>query len=274
LEEDEMGRGKWLEGKSVIVTGGGRGIGEGIAVKLAAEGANVCIADINVANAEEAVGKIETAGGSALAAQCDVVNRDNVKQVVDLTVKKFGRLDGIVNNAGIVLVKTVLETTDDDLMNVLKVNTLGVLVCMQEAAKQMIAQGGGGSIVNLSSIGGKQGYKMFAGYCASKFGVVGLTQSAAKEWGEHQIRVNAICPGIVHTPMWDLIDRIMFERGDTQRIGQALQSWVDGSRPDSIILGRLSVAEDLAGAAAFLVSDDSAYMTGQSLVVDGGMVLV
>ena len=115
---------------------------------------------------------------------------------------------------------------------------------------------------------------MFAGYCASKFGVVGLTQSAAKEWGKHQIRVNAICPGIVHTPMWDLIDRIMFERGDTQRIGQALESWVDGSRPDSIILGRLSVAADLAGAAAFLVSDDSVYMTGQSLAVDGGMVLL
>ena len=106
---------------------------------------------------------------------------------------------------------------------------------MQEAAKQMIAQGGGGSIVNLSSVGGKQGFKMFGGYCASKFGVVGLTQTGGKRVGQHQIRVNAICPGIVHTPMWDLIDRTLFERGDTQRIGQALQSWVDGSRPDSII---------------------------------------
>ena len=166
-------------------------------------------------------------------------------------VKTYGRLDGIVNNAGIVLVKTVLETTEEDLMNVLRVNTLGVLVCMQEAAKQMIAQGGGGSIVNLASVGGKVGFKMFGGYCASKFGVVGLTQTGAKEWGEHQIRVNAICPGIVHTPMWDLIDRTLFERGDTQRIGQALQSWVDGSRPDAIALGRLSVAGDLGGATAF-----------------------
>ena len=263
-----MGSGKRLEGKSVIVTGAGRGIGEGIAVKLAAEGANVCIADINVANAEEVAGKIETAGGSAIAAECDIVKRD----VVGLTVKKYGRLDGMVNNAGIVLVKPLLETTDDELMNVLKVNTLGVLVCMQEAVKQMIAQGGGGSIVNLSSVSGKQGFKSFGGYCASKFGVTGLTQTGAKEWGVHQIRVNAICPGIVHTPMWDLIDRTLFERGETQRIGQALQSWVDGSRPDSIVLGRLSVPADLAGTAAFLVSDDSAYMTGQSLLVDGGMV--
>jgi meso-butanediol dehydrogenase/(S,S)-butanediol dehydrogenase/diacetyl reductase len=267
-----MGSGKRLAGKSVIVTGAGRGIGEGIAVKLAAEGANVCIADINVANAEEVVGKIEAAGGSAVAAECDVVNRANVKQIVNSVVKKYGRLDGMVNNAGIVLVKPLLETTDDELMNVLKVNTLGVLVCMQEAAKQMIVQGGGGSIVNLSSVSGKQGFKSFGGYCASKFGVTGLTQTGAKEWGEHQIRVNAICPGIVHTPMWDLIDRTLFERGDTQRIGQALQSWVDGSRPDSIALGRLSVPADLAGTAAFLVSDDSAYMTGQSLMVDGGMV--
>jgi meso-butanediol dehydrogenase/(S,S)-butanediol dehydrogenase/diacetyl reductase len=257
-----------LEGKSVIVTGGGQGIGEAIAVRLAAEGANICVLDLNAANAQAVAAGISSAGGNAFAMECDVVDRNQIRWGVQSTVKKYGRLDGMVNSAGVCIFNKVLDITEDDMITSFRVNTLGVLFCMQEAARQVIAQGRGGTIVNIASVAGKAGWPIWGPYCVSKWGVLSLTQSAAKEWGGHQIRVNAICPGIVLTPMAENWDRQFLERGWMQKVSQALEEGAAGAA-----LGRLGHPEDLVGLAAFLISDESSYMTGQSLVVDGGGVL-
>ena len=148
------------------------------------------------------------------------------------------------------------------------VNGLGVLICMQEAAKQMLKQGGGGSIVNTASIAGKQGYEPLAHYSASKFGVVALTQAGARAFGPHGIRVNAICPGVVATDMWKLIDKGFRDSGLSEGENEAFNSFAQ-----TALLGRASQPDDMAGVATFLASSESAFITGQTLLVDGGIVL-
>ena len=258
-----------LEQRSIIVTGAGRGIGAAIARGLAAAGGRLTIADINADSAGSVAHAIREQGGQAIAVQADVSRRDSVKAMIDATVKKFGRLDAIFNNAGIAQTRAFLSITEDDWHRVMDVNALGVLIGMQEAAKQMIAQGGGGKIVNTASIAGKQGYAPLAHYCASKFSVVALTQAGARAFGEHKINVNAICPGVVATDMWKLIDQGFRSEGMTTHENEAFDKF-----SADILLGRPSVAEDLVGVSCFLASGDSDYMTGQSLVVDGGMVLI
>ena len=258
-----------VKGRSIIVTGAGRGIGEAIARGLAASGAHLAIADIDEASAAKVAGAIAAEGGKAIAVKVDVVDRASVRRMIAGTVEAYGRLDVIFNNAGIAQVRKFLDITEEDWRRVLDVNGLGVLIGMQEAVKQFIAQGGGGKIVNTASIAGKQGYEPLAHYSASKFAVVALTQAAARAFGSHKINVNAICPGVVATDMWKLIDKGFKDEGLTSRENEAFESFSAG-----ILLGRPSASDDLVGVSEFLASSGSDYVTGQSFVVDGGMVLV
>jgi meso-butanediol dehydrogenase / (S,S)-butanediol dehydrogenase / diacetyl reductase len=257
-----------LDGRSIVVTGAGRGIGAAMASAMATEGGRLTIADINVDDAERTAAAIRDAGGAAMACAVDVRDRASVRAMIDTAAKAHGGLDAIFNNAGVAQTRPFLSITEEDWDRVMSVNGLGVLICMQEAARTMIAQGRGGRIVNTASIAGKQGYEPLAHYCASKFGVVALTQAAARAFGKDGVRVNAICPGVVATEMWKVIDKGFKDEGLTSRDNEAFETFSSG-----ILLGRPSMAEDLAGVAVFLAGPDSEYMTGQSLIVDGGMVL-
>lgn len=188
--------------------------------------------------------------------------------MVGAAVDTFGGLDSIFNNAGIAQVRQFLEITEEDWHTVMDVNGLGVLICMQEAVKQMLKQDSGGSIINMASIAGKQGYEPIAHYRATKFGVVALTQAAARAFGEHKIGVNAICAGVLATEMWKLIDKGFRDSGLTTRENEAFENFAN-----TALLGRASQPDDMAGVAAFLASSGSAFMTGQTLIVDGGIVL-
>lgn len=263
-----------LDGRSVIVTGAGRGIGAAMAQALAKAGGKLTIADIDEASATGVADAIRAAGGTAIAIRCDVSDRAQVQAMIAAAVAAHGRLDVIFNNAGIAQTKPFLSITEADWQRVMDVNGLGVLIGMQEAVLQFQKQGKdatgfGGRIVNTASIAGKQGYEPLAHYCASKFAVVALTQAAARAFGKDGISANCICPGVVATEMWKVIDKGFKDEGLTSRENEAFETFSAG-----ILLGRPSAADDLAGVAIFLASAASDYMTGQSLVVDGGMVLI
>ena len=258
-----------LEGRVVIVTGAGRGIGAGIAADMASKGARIVVADLNAAAAQAVAATIASDGGQAHAVAVDVADRASVKAMIAATVEHFGRLDVMFNNAGISQTCPFLDVTEEDFNRIMQVNGLGVLIGTQEAAKQMIAQGGGGKIVNTASIAGKQGYPLFAHYCASKFAVVAITQAAARALAEHKITVNCFGPGVVATELWQQLDREFMEHGLTSKPQQALNEF-----SQSILLGRVSVPKDIAGVTSFLASAASDYVTGQTVMVDGGMVLI
>ncbi|MDA9448349.1 glucose 1-dehydrogenase [Bradyrhizobium sp. CCBAU 21360] len=254
---------------SIIVTGAGRGIGEAIARGLAGAGAKLTIADIDEGNAKSVAKSICDKGGHAIGVRVDVIERASVKKMIAAAVEAYGRLDAIFNNAGIAQVRKFLDITEADWKRVMDVNGLGVLIGMQEAIKQFITQGGGGKIINTASIAGKQGYEPLAHYSASKFGVIGLTQAAARAFGAQKININAICPGVVATDMWKLIDKGFKDEGLTKRENEAFETLSAG-----ILLGRPSASDDLVGVSEFLASSGSDYVTGQSFVVDGGMVFI
>lgn len=258
-----------VAGRSIFVTGSGRGIGRSIAMGLAAGGARLAIADIDEESAMATAADIRSAGGQAIGLALDVTDRAATRAAIASTVAEFGRLDAVFNNAGIAHVKPFLDITEDDWHRVMDINGMGVMIGIQEAARQFIDQGGGGKIINTASIAGKQGYEPLAHYSASKFAVVALTQAAARAFGRHRINVNAICPGVVATDMWKLIDKGFKDEGLTARDNEAFETF-----SADILLGRPSEADDLVGVSQFLASAGSDYVTGQSFVVDGGMVLV
>lgn len=254
-----------VSGKSVIVTGAGRGIGAEIARDLVKNGAKVCVADINEDSARAVAREL---GGSAIAVAVDVAKRDSLKAMVAATVKAFGRLDVMFNNAGISQTCPFMDVTEHDWQRIMDVNGLGVLLGTQEAARQMQAQGGGGKIINTASIAGKQGYPLFAHYCASKFAVVALTQAAARALATDKITVNAFAPGVVRTELWEQLDREFMQLGVTREPEQAINEF-----SQSILIGRYSKPGDITGVTTFLAGSGSDYVTGQTFMVDGGMVL-
>jgi meso-butanediol dehydrogenase / (S,S)-butanediol dehydrogenase / diacetyl reductase len=256
-----------LSGHRTIVTGAARGIGAEMAKGLAAAGAAVLVADMNRDGAEATAATLRATGADAVAQVVDVRDRASVRAMVQAAVDRFGGLDSLFANAGIAQVRPFLDITEDDWHGVMDVNGLGVLISMQEGIRQLLAQGTGGSIVTTASIAGKQGYEPLAHYCASKFGVVALTQAAARAFGKHGIRVNAICPGVVATDMWKTIDQGFRDSGLTKADNEAFDQFASIAA-----LGRPSRPDDLAGVAVFLAGPDSAFMTGQTLLVDGGMV--
>jgi meso-butanediol dehydrogenase / (S,S)-butanediol dehydrogenase / diacetyl reductase len=251
-------------GKVALVTGGARGIGLAIARRLADEGASVGVLALHGKSAERAAAEI---GERALPLAGDVRDEDAVARAVDDTVAAFGRLDVMVNNAGTIVVAPVLETSVEEWDRVLEVNLRGAFLGCREAARQMVAQGGGGRIVNGASGAGRRGNAGIGAYAASKFGVIGLTQSLAVELAPHGITVNAYCPGhVTSTPMWDEIDA-----ASTARSGEAAGAAKRAAEAEPP-LRRAGTPEEIAAAVAYLASDEAAYVTGESLLVDGGLV--
>src|ERR1700742_2863474 len=257
-----------LDDRSVVITGAARGIGAGLAQRLAAEGAGVTVADLNAEGSEKVAAGIRDAGGKAIGGGCDVGDRASVKATLDAAVEEFGRLDVLFNNAGISKTQHFLEVTEEDWDRIMRVNGLGVLFGIQEAARIFRSQGDGGKVVNTASIAGKEGFPLFPAYCASKFAVVSMTQSAARDLSGEGITVNAFCPGVVTTELWDQLDEDSRNVGETEREGQLLEEFSEG-----MPVGRTSTPEDIAGLAVFLASGDSDYITGQAINVDGGMLV-
>ena len=257
-----------VEGKAIVITGAGSGMGRAFARGLAAEGGTIGVLDRDLAAAQAVVAEVSEAGGRALALAADVSVREEVAGALDAFVAFAGRLDVLFNNAGFNKPLHLLEVTEENWHAIMNVNALGVLIGIQEGAKRMIPTGGG-KIVNTSSIAGRQGFPSFAPYCASKFAVNALTQAAARGLAEHNITCNAFAPGVVATPLWVTLDQDLMDIGDSQRPGQATEEFAAG-----ILRGHAAEPEEIVGTALYLASSDSDYLTGQVIMIDGGMVLI
>jgi meso-butanediol dehydrogenase/(S,S)-butanediol dehydrogenase/diacetyl reductase len=248
--------------RSAFVTGAARGIGRAIAERLAADGLAVSVTDLpQTADDLEALAR----NLDGLPLTVNVTDPDQVDGAVAAHVDRFGGLDVMVANAGIAVTAPMLETTAEQWRRTFDVNVLGVVHCYRAAARQMIAQGRGGRLIGAASVAAHRAGKWQGAYSASKFAVRGFSQSVAQELAEHGITVNVYSPGVVHTPMWDSIDDALAARKNTAP-GSELAGMVA-----AIPLGRLETPTDVAGVVSFLASPDSGYVTGQSIVVDGGM---
>jgi meso-butanediol dehydrogenase/(S,S)-butanediol dehydrogenase/diacetyl reductase len=265
-----MGR---VSGRACLVTGAAQGIGRAIGEALLDEGADVCFADINGEKAAHVAGenaeRAAASGGKVMSAAVDVSKRDQVRDMIARVADAFGRIDVKFNNAGVNRPMNFLDVTEENWRFIMDVNGLGVLIGMQEAARQMIAQGGGGKIVNTASIASRQGFDNVAPYCASKWAVVSLTQSGARDLARHDITVTGFAPGVVATEMWEEVDRDLMAIGASERPGQAMEEF-----SSEILKGRVATPADITGTTTFLASRDSDYMTGQIVMIDGGMTLV
>jgi acetoin reductase-like protein len=254
-----------LIGKAAIVTGAGRGIGHAMALRLAQEGADVAVVDINQESAEETAYEIRALNRRSLALSVDLSRIDLIAAMIDEVVAGIGRLDIIINNAGRVEIKPFLDVTEKEWDQTIDLNLKGTYFCIQAAARQMVKQGAGGRIINMSSVSGRHGRADSSAYAASKMGIISVTQSAALALAKYNILVNAICPGIVPTPMWDQID------DDRARLFGYEKGTARAALVETVPLKRAAEAEEIAATAAFLASDDSSFITGQAINVDGGM---
>lgn len=265
-----MGR---VSDRVCLVTGAARGIGRAIGEALLDEGAKVCFADIDgskVADvADENRRRLNGQEGNVTSARVDVTDREQVRAMIAHTVETFGRLDVKYNNAGVNKPMNFMDVTEDNWNFIMGVNGLGCMIGMQEAARQMIAQGTGGKIINTASIASRQGFDNVAPYCASKWAVVSLTQSGARDLAKHDITVTGFAPGVVATEMWEQVDQDLMEIGAAERPGQAMEEF-----SSEILKGRVATPADITGTTTFLASKDSDYMTGQIVMIDGGMTLV
>jgi len=255
-----------LSGSTAVVTGAACGIGAAIAHGLAEAGAAVTVVDRDGPGADQVAESVRDKGGRAVGVAADVTARAEVRMALDRAAAEFGRVDVVFNNAGLNVPQRFLEIDEQTWDRILRVNSLGVLIGTQEAARRFLAQGGGGKIVNTASIAGRQGYPSFAAYSASKAAVISLTQAAARALGEHGITVNAFSPGVVRTPLWERLDK------DLAAIGEG-DSGFD-AMSDAIILGKPAEPSDIVPTALFLAASDSDYVTGQVMAIDGGMILV
>lgn len=275
-----------LSGKVAIVTGaGGRhGIGRAIALRLAQEGADVVVTDIQrgpkaIRPEDRLVGwqglpsvvsEVEALGRESLGVVSDVSDSAQVADMVSRTLDRFGRIDILVNNAGSQPGRDrvpVVDLEEDAFDEVMRVNVRGTFLCSKAVARHMVQRGGGGKIVVISSSAGKRGRARFAAYCASKFALVGFTQSLAQELGPHHINVNAICPGLVDTERTDFIAAALAPEGQS---AEEYRVMMIKERAASIPLGRVALGDDIARMAAFLASRESDYITGLSISVSGG----
>lgn len=255
-----------ITGKVALVTGGGQGIGRAIALRLAKDGADIAIADLNEEEASAVVDEVRAVGRKSTGFRADVSNREEVYAAINHAEKELGGFDIIVNNAGIANVQPLLEVTPEEVDRILKINVQGVLWGIQAGAKKFKERNVKGKIISASSIAGHEGFAMLGIYSATKFAVRALTQAAAKELASDGITVNAYCPGVVGTDMWVEIDK-RFAELTGAKVGATYKKYVDG-----IALGRAETPEDVAAFVSFLAGPDSDYMTGQAPLIDGGMV--
>jgi NAD(P)-dependent dehydrogenase (short-subunit alcohol dehydrogenase family) len=246
--------GALLAGKAALVTGAAGGIGRGVALELAREGASVLVSDLAAAKVggEETVGLIEAEGGRAAFTACDVTSADDCAALVDTVLARFGTLDCAVNNAGIAVHKPLAEVTEEEYDRVLAVNLKGVFLGMRAQIPAMV-QGGGGAIVNIASVAGLMAVPLISPYTASKHGIIGLTRNAAMEYGAAGVRVNAVCPNAIRTPLMDA--------SPPEFVAELI-------RPQAI--QRVGEPEEVGFAVAYLCSDRAAFVTGVALPVDGG----
>jgi len=246
-----------LTGKVAIVTGAKRGMGRTHALALSKAGAKVLLADISKEDCEKVAEEIEKAGGESLAVKCDVTNKKEVEEMVRTAVEKWGKLDILVNNAGIAQFFPFLEITEEDWSRTIDINLKGYFLCAQAAAREMAKQKAG-AIVNVASVAMGQvgvGFPNLAHYCASKGGIVAMTEAMALELAPYNIRVNAVSPGAIETPMVDPLKQ-------DSRTTEATLSRVP--------MKRFGKPEEVSDLVLFLASDDASYMTGSTVVVDGG----
>jgi NAD(P)-dependent dehydrogenase (short-subunit alcohol dehydrogenase family) len=253
-----MGR---LEGKAAIVTGAASGIGEATARLFAREGARVLLADIQDEAGERVAREITAAGGEARYVHCDVAASEDVQAMIRAAVEAFGRLDILFNNAGLGRGGEITEISEEDWDLVQNVDLKSVYLGCKYAIPVM-RDGGGGAIINTASIAGLRGGGRLHPYNAAKAGVINLTRSVAVEVGRWGIRVNCVCPGIIRTPIWRQV------MAEPQYVQEAI--WQQMAR--GVALGRVGTPQDVARAVLFLASDDAAYITGEALVIDGGLM--
>lgn len=244
-----------LENKVVIITGAGSGIGKETALLFAEEGAKIVVADVNEKGGEETVAEIKKNGGVGFFAKLDVSNREQVRQVVKDTLERYGKIDVLVNNAGIIQDALVLKMTEGQWDNVINVNLKGAFNCIQAVVEVMINQGNG-VIINTSSIVGLNGNVGQVNYAATKAGLIGMTKTLAKELGKKGIRVNAVAPGFIITPM-------------TSTVPEKILEVMKEKTP----LRRLGETKDVAYAYLYLASDEANFINGAVLRVDGGLVI-
>ena len=250
-----------LDGKVAIITGGARGIGRAIATAYAAEGARVVVADINATEAKSVADEI---GHDAFGIGVNVTQQTSIDAMVAAVVERAGRIDILVNNAGVFEMAPILEITRESYAKQFAVNVEGLLFTLQAVARQMVRQGHGGKIINFASQAGRRGEALVAVYCASKAAVISITQSAGLGLIKHGINVNGIAPGVVDTPMWDVVDA-QFAKYENLPLGEKKRQ-VGAAVP----FGRMGHVEDMTGAAVFLASSDANYIVAQTLNVDGG----
>jgi meso-butanediol dehydrogenase / (S,S)-butanediol dehydrogenase / diacetyl reductase len=261
-----MGR---VQDRVVVITGGAGGIGSAACRAIAAEGGKVIVADLDAAAAQNVAQTIVAEGGAADSVGVDVTDRSQVQAMIQKAVEKFGELNVIFNNAGMNRPRNFMEIDEENFEQIVRVNTWGVIVCTQEAAKQMIAQGSGGKIINTGSIASRQGFWDFVPYCVAKFGTLAVTQATARGLIEHGITVNAFAPGVVDTPMWVGLNEDIRAIHDQPSDADPMRDFATGT-----LIGRPAAPEELAPFLVYLASPESDYMTGQMYMVDGGQILV
>jgi NAD(P)-dependent dehydrogenase (short-subunit alcohol dehydrogenase family) len=259
-------------GKTVVITGACRGIGAGIAERFAQEGAHLVMASNDLARVTQTAERLAAEYSvSVLPLAVDVTDEADIERLYRLGFERFGSIDVSVQNAGIITIEHFDKMPRADFDKVLQVNTTGVWLGCREAAKYMVKQGSG-RLINTSSGQGRQGFIYTPHYAASKMGVIGITQSLALELAPHGITVNAFCPGIIESEMWDYNDRVWGEilstAEKTYGKGELMAEWVN-----NIPLRRAGKPADVAGLVAFLASEDAAYLTGQAINIDGGLIM-
>ncbi len=261
-----------LKGKNILITGAARGMGAAVAEHYAAQGAKVCVADVNLEGCNIVVERIRHNGGEAIACKLDVTKRSEVQAAVSATVEAFGSLNVMLNNAGINKPLMFLDITEENWHQIMDVNALGCLLGMQEAAKQMVKQGkenGPYKILNVGSILSRQAFDDVVPYSCSKHAVQALINGGAKALAKDNITVNGYGPGVVRTELWEQLDKDLVAIGKFDKEGESMDKLAE----DMILMKRYSYPSDIVGTASFLASSESDYMTGQLLMIDGGMIM-
>jgi len=255
-----------LTGKTAVVTGGAGGLGKAIAIKLAEAGSNVVISDINYEGAVQVAYQIKQMGVKSRAVKSDVTQESEIFKLVELTVKEFGSIDIMINNAGIGMMKPINAFTTDEIERIINIDLKGVIYGCRAALKYMVEQKSG-KIVNISSVAAKLGTPNASIYAAAKNGVIALTNSLAREVAEANININAVCPGIIRTDMWENELKAMTNNGSQEIRDQVFEDFSNSQIP----LKRPQESEDIANMTIFLCSDLAKNITAQTINVDGGI---